>query len=150
MKYNGVILKKFSVMEDEIARLRALGDITTAVLDKDHFLKHGIERSLQICVEVVVDVAGTVLAFEALCGRHLFVRDREAVGPLTPRRWRGNTKTICCTRPHPGVKRALGKLFEGTLIRAPRSEFVTPVPPHLHTPGQQHPIPFRHGYNQQS
>lgn len=64
MKYNGVILKKFSVMDDEIARLRALGAITTARLDGDHFLKHGIERALQICVEIVVDVAQRILSLE--------------------------------------------------------------------------------------
>ncbi len=64
MEHNGVILKKFSVMDDEIARLRALGDVTTAMLDGDHFLKHGIERALQICVEVVVDVAQRILALE--------------------------------------------------------------------------------------
>jgi uncharacterized protein YutE (UPF0331/DUF86 family) len=64
MKYNGVILKKFSVMDDEVARLRALGNVTTEVLDGDHFLKHGIERSLQICVEVVVDVAQRILSLE--------------------------------------------------------------------------------------
>ena len=64
MKYNGVILKKFAVMDDEIARLRALGEVTTARLDGDHFLKHGIERALQICVEVVVDVAQRILSLE--------------------------------------------------------------------------------------
>ncbi len=48
MKYNGVILKKFAVMNQEIAQLRALGELTVARLDEDHFLKHGIERSLQI------------------------------------------------------------------------------------------------------
>ena len=64
MKYNGVILKKFSVMDDEIARLRALGDVTVERLDGDHFLKHGIERALQICVEVVVDVAQRILSLE--------------------------------------------------------------------------------------
>lgn len=64
MKYNGVILKKFSVMDDEIARLKALGEMTTVRLDADHFLKHGIERSLQICVEVVVDVAQRILSLE--------------------------------------------------------------------------------------
>ena len=64
MKCNGVILKKFSVMDDEIARLRGLGDLTSAVLDGDHFLKHGVERSLQICVEVVVDVAQRILSLE--------------------------------------------------------------------------------------
>jgi uncharacterized protein YutE (UPF0331/DUF86 family) len=64
MQYNGVILKKFAVMDDEIARLRGLGDITAARLDEDHFLKHGIERALQICVEVVVDVAQRILSLE--------------------------------------------------------------------------------------
>jgi len=64
MRYNGVILKKFAVMDDEIARLKALGDVTTERLDGDHFLKHGIERSLQISVEVVVDVAQRILSLE--------------------------------------------------------------------------------------
>ena len=64
MKYNGVILKKFSIMDDEIARLRALGAVTTVRLDGDHFLKHGIERALQICIEVVVDVAQRILSLE--------------------------------------------------------------------------------------
>ena len=64
MKYNGVILKKFAILDDEVARLRELGALTTAVLDGDHFLKHGIERSLQICVEIVVDVAQRILSLE--------------------------------------------------------------------------------------
>ncbi len=64
MHYNGVILKKFATMEDEIARLRALGSLTPAALDADHFLKHGIERALQICVEIVVDVAQRILSLE--------------------------------------------------------------------------------------
>ena len=64
MKYNGVILKKFAVMDDEIARLRALGMMTTTRLDGDHFLKHGIERALQISVEIVVDVAQRILFLE--------------------------------------------------------------------------------------
>ncbi len=64
MRYNGVILKKFAVMDDEITRLRALGPVTSARLDGDHFLKHGIERALQICVEIVVDVAQRILSLE--------------------------------------------------------------------------------------
>lgn len=64
MKYNGVILKKFSVMDDEVARLKSLGEVTSGRLDGDHFLKHGIERSLQIGVEVVIDVAQRILSLE--------------------------------------------------------------------------------------
>ncbi|MEI8120831.1 MAG: DUF86 domain-containing protein [bacterium] len=64
MKYNGVILKKFAVMDDEIARLKGLGEVTTTRLDNDHFLKHGIERALQISIEVVVDVSQRILSLE--------------------------------------------------------------------------------------
>lgn len=64
MKHNGVILKKLSVMADEVARLQGLGEVTATRLDGDHFLKHGIERALQICVEVVIDVAQRILSLE--------------------------------------------------------------------------------------
>ena len=64
MKHNGVILKKFAILEDEVARLRALGELSASRLDGDHFLKHGIERSLQICVEIVIDVAQRLLSLE--------------------------------------------------------------------------------------
>ena len=64
MKYNGVILKKFAVMDDEISHLRRLGSLTCADLNQDHFLKHGIERALQICVEIVIDVAQRILSLE--------------------------------------------------------------------------------------
>ena len=43
MRFNGVILKKFGVMDDEIARLRALGEVTIARLDQDHFLRNHLD-----------------------------------------------------------------------------------------------------------
>jgi uncharacterized protein YutE (UPF0331/DUF86 family) len=64
VKYNGVILKKFTVMDDEIARLRGLGELSTSRIEGDHFLKHGIERALQIAIEVIVDVAQRILSLE--------------------------------------------------------------------------------------
>jgi len=76
------------MLDDEIARLRGLGKMTTARLDSDHFFKHGIERALQICVEVdLVDLnrASSILAFEALCGRRLVVRDPDAVATFSSR-----------------------------------------------------------------
>ena len=79
MKYNGVISAKFSVMENEIARLRGLGTVTSGRLDGDHFLKHGIERSLQICVEIVIDVAQRILSLE---GRPAAPTSAEALNSL--------------------------------------------------------------------
>jgi len=62
MEDNGVLLKKFAVMDDEIAHLRGLGSVSAEQLDGDHFLKRGVERALQVCIEVVVDVAQRVLS----------------------------------------------------------------------------------------
>jgi uncharacterized protein YutE (UPF0331/DUF86 family) len=64
MKYNGVILKKFTILDNEVTKLHSLEDLTTEKLDKDHFLKHGIERSLQICVEIIVDISQRILSLE--------------------------------------------------------------------------------------
>lgn len=62
MKSNGVISKKISVIAREIDKLKQLPEITTETLQKDHFLKHGIERSLQICIEVMIDIANRILS----------------------------------------------------------------------------------------
>ena len=64
MKYNGAIPREFGVLDDEVARLRGLGALSSERLAADHFLKHGIERSLQICVEIVIDVAQRILSLE--------------------------------------------------------------------------------------
>ena len=66
MEYNGVILKKFSVLDGELVMLRNLGNVSADALDSDHFMKHGIERSLQICIEIVIDVAQRILSLEKL------------------------------------------------------------------------------------
>ncbi len=51
-------------MDNEVVRLRALQNVTTKSLDSDHFFKHGIERSLQICIEVIIDVSQRILSLE--------------------------------------------------------------------------------------
>lgn len=61
-------------MDDEVARLKALGAITTSRLS-----------AIPELDLVDLNHANSVLAFEALCGRRLFVRDPEAVASFSSR-----------------------------------------------------------------
>ncbi len=64
MQVNGVILRKLEIIDETVRKLRELGDVTSARLEADFFLKKGIERALQICVEAVTDVAHRLVALE--------------------------------------------------------------------------------------
>jgi uncharacterized protein YutE (UPF0331/DUF86 family) len=57
MKHNGVILQKVETIQSTLRELRKLSRLTSARLEKDFFLKRGVERSLQICVEAMIDIA---------------------------------------------------------------------------------------------
>jgi uncharacterized protein YutE (UPF0331/DUF86 family) len=65
MKINGIVLRKIEIIEETLRELRSLDNITTATLESDFFLKKGIERSLQICVEALVDIAHRIISLKA-------------------------------------------------------------------------------------
>ena len=64
MKYNGVILRKINAIEERLIRLHSLLPLTTEILQKDYFLKSGIERTLQVCVEAVIDIANRIISIK--------------------------------------------------------------------------------------
>lgn len=57
MKHNGVIARKIETLDETVRKLTGLSALTTETLGQDFFLKRGVERSLQICVEAVIDIA---------------------------------------------------------------------------------------------
>lgn len=59
---NGVLTRKIEIISETVRKLRELPEVTPAVLEREFFLKRGIERSLQICVEAVIDVAHRILS----------------------------------------------------------------------------------------
>jgi len=59
---NGIILKKFEIMEEVLAELRSLGQVTAVDLQRDWRTKKAIERNLQILVEIVIDVCQRIIA----------------------------------------------------------------------------------------
>ncbi|NOY74722.1 MAG: DUF86 domain-containing protein [Kiritimatiellaeota bacterium] len=66
MKFNGVIVVKIEHIEERVQKLRNLLPLTTETLRKDYFLKSGIERTLQVCVEAVIDIAERIIALKNL------------------------------------------------------------------------------------
>ena len=66
MKYNGVITKKIEQIESRLLKLKSILPLTTEVLQNDFFLKSGVERTLQVCVEAVIDIAERIISLENL------------------------------------------------------------------------------------
>ena len=64
MKNNGVILAKIEIIEETLRELRKLEELTAARLENNFFLKRGVERSLQLCVDAVVDIAHRIVSLE--------------------------------------------------------------------------------------
>jgi uncharacterized protein YutE (UPF0331/DUF86 family) len=66
MKYNGVIIKKIEIIEDRVLKLEKLLPLQCNLLEKDFFLKSGVERTLQVCIEAVIDIAERIISLEDL------------------------------------------------------------------------------------
>ncbi len=64
MKANGVIVRKIEIISETVGKLRELGPVTVPQLEGDFFLKKGVERALQICVEAVIDIAHRIVSLE--------------------------------------------------------------------------------------
>jgi uncharacterized protein YutE (UPF0331/DUF86 family) len=65
MTQNGVVANKIHTIRETLRELRGLtasGPLTTERLQQDSFLRRGVERSLQICVEALVDIALRLLS----------------------------------------------------------------------------------------
>ena len=62
MVKNGVVASKIAAIQETLRELRALPQLSVEALEKDFFLRRGIERSLQICVEAVIDIAHRVVS----------------------------------------------------------------------------------------
>lgn len=64
MKNNGVIHRKLELIADNTRKLRALLPLPIERLRGDFFLKNGIERTLQISIEAMIDIANRIASLE--------------------------------------------------------------------------------------
>lgn len=59
---NGVIMHKLQALDEVLAELRSLGEVSADRLEKDWRTRRAIERDLQIAVEIVIDVCQRILS----------------------------------------------------------------------------------------
>ncbi|MFW5982411.1 MAG: type VII toxin-antitoxin system HepT family RNase toxin [Candidatus Brocadiia bacterium] len=64
MGINGTIQRKLEFIAENMNRLENLKPTSVSTLEEDFFLKSGIERTLQISIEAMIDVANRILAIE--------------------------------------------------------------------------------------
>ncbi len=64
MKYNGVITRKLDLIAQRVSKLRSRVPLSSLELENDFFLRSGIERTLQVCVEAMIDIANRIIYLE--------------------------------------------------------------------------------------
>jgi uncharacterized protein YutE (UPF0331/DUF86 family) len=64
MGYNGILERKLDLIAQRVSKLRSRAPLTTEELEKDYFLRSGVERTLQVCVEAMIDIANRIIFLE--------------------------------------------------------------------------------------
>ena len=65
MKYNGVIQRKFALLDNHLLKLQQhLADVEFSSFQADYVLRSMAERALQVMVEIVIDIAERIIAIE--------------------------------------------------------------------------------------
>jgi uncharacterized protein YutE (UPF0331/DUF86 family) len=64
MKYNGVISRKLDLISQRLSHLRSRSPLSSAQLEADYFFRSGIERTLQVCIEAMIDVANRIICLQ--------------------------------------------------------------------------------------
>lgn len=65
MKYNGVIQRKFSLLDQHLLQLQKhLAGVEFSKFKEDYALRCMTERALQVMVEIVIDIAERIIASE--------------------------------------------------------------------------------------
>ncbi len=65
MKYNGVIQRKFALLDDHVQELtRYLSTMDYREFESSRVARLATERALQVCAEIMIDVAERIIAIE--------------------------------------------------------------------------------------
>ena len=62
MNLNGVVSAKIDQISEGTDKLRSLTGLSLKKLESDYFLKRGIERTLQVNIEAVIDIANRIIS----------------------------------------------------------------------------------------
>ena len=59
---NGVILQKLQSLDQALAELRSLGEVSVQSLNEDWRTRRAVERDLQVLVEIVIDICQRLIS----------------------------------------------------------------------------------------
>jgi uncharacterized protein YutE (UPF0331/DUF86 family) len=66
METNAIIQRKLDLIAQRVTKLRTRTPLALDELQEDYFLRSGIERTLQVCIEAMIDIANRIMS---LAGR---------------------------------------------------------------------------------
>lgn len=82
MKYNGVIESKLRTIEDKLAQIESWKVDSYDVFAGSSLLQNGVERALQVAVEVMIDISERILALENQPPKNSSAESLAALGSL--------------------------------------------------------------------
>ncbi|MDD4604432.1 MAG: DUF86 domain-containing protein [Bacteroidales bacterium] len=62
MKYNGIIESKLRIIEQKLAEIGSWNIVSFSQLRESSLLQNAVERALQVCTEVMIDISERILA----------------------------------------------------------------------------------------
>ncbi len=66
MKYNGIIESKLRIIEQKLADIESWNIASFSQLRDSSLLQNAIERALQVCTEVMIDISERILALNEM------------------------------------------------------------------------------------
>lgn len=65
MKYNGVIQRKLALLDNQVQKLKThTTGLSFEAFENDWVIRTMTERALQVCVEIMIDIAERIIAVE--------------------------------------------------------------------------------------
>ncbi len=62
MKYNGIIESKLRIIEQKLEEIETWNILSFNQLKESSLLQNAVERALQVCIEVMIDISERILA----------------------------------------------------------------------------------------
>ena len=66
MKYNGIIESKLRIIEQKLAEIESWRIVSFSQLRESSMLQNAVERALQVCTEVMIDISERILALNEI------------------------------------------------------------------------------------
>lgn len=82
MTYNGIVSRKLNLLQEQLNDLRSWGIVSYPAFCGNSQQQRAVERALQICVEIMIDVCERILAVQGIAPADSSVGNLQRVAQL--------------------------------------------------------------------